>query len=99
MKKKCICCGIEKDIAEYYSHSQMADGHLNKCKECCKKQNKDNREKHLEYYREYDRNRPNKKERAKKVSEYKNRLRKENPEKFDSIFHKARKNYRKKSSR
>lgn len=30
MKKKCICCGIEKDIAEYYSHSQMADGHLNK---------------------------------------------------------------------
>lgn len=95
MNKKCICCGIEKDISEYYSHSQMADGHLNKCKECCKKQNKDNREKHLEYYREYDRNRPNKKERAKKVSEYKNRLRKEDPEKFDSIFHKARKNYRK----
>ena len=57
MKKKCICCGIEKDISEYYSHPRTADGHLNKCKECCKKQNKDNREKHLEYYREYDRNR------------------------------------------
>lgn len=69
MKKKCICCGIEKDISEYYSHPRTADGHLNKCKECCKKQNKDNREKHLEYYREYDRNRPNKRERAKKVSE------------------------------
>lgn len=52
MKKKCICCGIEKDISEYYSHPRTADGHLNKCKECCKKQNKDNREKHLEYYRE-----------------------------------------------
>ena len=57
MKKKCICCGMEKDISEYYSHPRTADGHLNKCKECCKKQNKDNREKHLEYYREYDRNR------------------------------------------
>ena len=57
MKKKCICCGIEKDISEYYSHPRTTDGHLNKCKECCKKQNKDNREKHLEYYREYDRNR------------------------------------------
>lgn len=50
MKKKCICCGMEKDISEYYSHPLTADGHLNKCKECCKKQNKDNREKHLEYY-------------------------------------------------
>ena len=57
MKKKCIWCGMEKDISEYYSHPRTADGHLNKCKECCKKQNKDNREKHLEYYREYDRNR------------------------------------------
>jgi len=57
MKKKCICCGMEKDISEYYSHPRTTDGHLNKCKECCKKQNKDNREKHLEYYREYDRNR------------------------------------------
>ena len=50
MKKKCICCGIEKDISEYYSHPRTADGHLNKCKECCKKQNKDNRaHKKLQY--------------------------------------------------
>jgi hypothetical protein len=34
--KKCIACNIEKVISEYYKHGQMLDGHLNKCKECCK---------------------------------------------------------------
>lgn len=36
--KKCINCNLEKDISSYYKHKQMADGHLNKCKDCCKKQ-------------------------------------------------------------
>ena len=49
MKKKCICCGIEKDISEYYSHPGTADGHLNKCKECCKKQNRERAKKVSEY--------------------------------------------------
>ena len=36
--KKCIICNIEKVVSDYYTHSKMADGHLNKCKECCKSQ-------------------------------------------------------------
>jgi len=34
--KKCIRCGNNKELKDFYVHPQMRDGHLNKCKVCCK---------------------------------------------------------------
>lgn len=35
--KRCFKCGLEKELTQFYKHKEMSDCHLNKCKECTKK--------------------------------------------------------------
>lgn len=55
--KPCIRCGESKPISEFYVHKMMADGHLNKCKSCCRSDAIANRVRNLDRYRQYDRER------------------------------------------
>jgi hypothetical protein len=55
--KICRECGKELPIDDFYKHSQMGDGHLNKCKECVKSRVGKHRENNIDKIREYDRER------------------------------------------
>jgi ribosomal protein S27AE len=57
--KVCFKCGVDKALSEFYRHPNMADGHLNKCKDCNKTDVRENRAKRVDYYRAYDRERGN----------------------------------------
>ena len=63
--KTCFKCNTVKPLEEFYKHSKMADGHVNKCKECNKNDVTSNRNKNIEKVRAYDRERAKKPERIK----------------------------------
>ena len=42
-------------MSDFYAHAQMADGHLNKCKQCAKADIKKHRQEQWEKVRAYDR--------------------------------------------
>lgn len=44
----CIICNEQRPLSDFYRHPDMSNGHIGKCKDCCKKQSK------LRYYEKHD---------------------------------------------
>lgn len=74
--KQCFKCQTVKPLTDFYAHSGMVDGHVNKCKQCNKNDVAIHRLKNIERIREYDRKRSKNFERMKAVSEISSEWRK-----------------------
>lgn len=77
--KICFKCKTNKPMLEFYKHSEMKDGHLNKCKECTKKDVRLDRQ-NSPNAREYDKKRfKENKKRREKIQDRSNEWNKKNP--------------------
>lgn len=95
MEKKCRQCGKVKILDLFYAHPQMGDGHLNICKECIKSNNKKNRNKKIEYYRNYDLDRVDNPKRVAQRREYYEKNKATN--KYKETHYSSNRKYRKKN--
>ncbi len=77
MIKACFKCGVSKPLSSFYKHKQMKDGHVNKCKECNKRDVAEHRTENLDKIRAYDRGRGNRQD-----AEYFKKWRTDNPKKY-----------------
>ncbi len=75
--KRCFKCNEIKPLCDFYKHKDMADGYLNKCIKCTKKDSLQHRKKNIDRIREYDRNRG-----SRQPKPYLRKYRAENPEKY-----------------
>lgn len=55
--KACFKCDRCLPLSEFYRHPMMGDGHLGKCKECTRKDVRENYDKRRDQYLAYERNR------------------------------------------
>jgi hypothetical protein len=84
--KRCFKCGVTQSLDDFYKHSQMADGHLNKCKTCTQV------DVVLRYYdkhesvAEYERRRSRDPRRKTKTKQYKLKSKTLHPEKYKARY-------------
>lgn len=78
--KRCFKCGTEKPLAEFYSHPQMSDGHLNKCKECTKREVSARYRLTLEQHKAYERERNRREARKRAKAAYLRDYRQRHPQ-------------------
>lgn len=78
--KTCFKCLTAKPLSEFYRHSAMGDGHLNKCKECTKADVKQHRQDNWQKVKDYDRRRASQPHRVAKAKEIQSRWKAEHPD-------------------
>jgi hypothetical protein len=78
--KKCFKCHSEKALDEFYRHPMMADGRLNKCKECAKRDVRQHRRDHPDRLAAYERLRNRNPERQTARRRYAQASKKRNPQ-------------------
>lgn len=83
--KVCFKCNIEKPLAEFYVHKMMADRHLNKCKDCTKKDVHEHRKNNIEKIRQYDRDRTRLQHRIRMREEYYKKYSVSEPDKVRAV--------------
>ena len=91
MEKQCFKCLVTKPLDCFYKHSKMADGHVNKCKECNKKDVSANYREHIDHYKQYEKSRMYIEHRVKARADY------AQTESCKKVRKKATKNFREKN--
>jgi hypothetical protein len=84
MNKKCFKCEKVLSLDQFYKHSEMADGHLNKCIECTKADAMFHRRNNVQHCRKYDRQRDKLPHRIELKTSYLRKQRMTNPEKSNA---------------
>ncbi len=80
--KTCFKCKQLLPITDFYQHDAMTSGTLGKCKECTKRDVRDNYRRNRDHYRKYEQARFKDPARKLNLARYMKRMRELHPEKY-----------------